>query len=172
MSVDTLQNYKLLAEMIPELEELLDTGIVTKTTTLAIMKNFGRCKNDENKKIFDRAGEIYSQFWNDEMLDEISQKIAKGMPAILILVTVGAMVGTWMAAGTIPLMIYYGVQIVNPKFLLVTAFLISNTIKITIFSRKREIEIMRLVGASNFSIKQPFAIEGLIIGIFGSIKYL
>ena len=41
----------------------------------------------------------------DEMLDEISNKIAKGMPAILILVTVGAMVGTWMAAGTIPLMI-------------------------------------------------------------------
>lgn len=39
MSVDTLQNYKLLAEMIPELEELLDTGIVTKTTTLAMMKN-------------------------------------------------------------------------------------------------------------------------------------
>lgn len=31
MSVDTLQNYKMLAEMIPELEELLDTGIVTKT---------------------------------------------------------------------------------------------------------------------------------------------
>ncbi len=30
MSVDTLQNYKMLAEMIPELEELLDTGIVTK----------------------------------------------------------------------------------------------------------------------------------------------
>ena len=39
MSVDTLQNYKLLAEMIPELEELIDTGIVTKTTALAIMKN-------------------------------------------------------------------------------------------------------------------------------------
>ena len=51
----------------------------------------------------------------------------------------------------------------------VTAFLIVNTIKITIFSRQEEIEIKRLVGASNFSIKQPFVIEGLIIGIFGSI---
>ncbi len=51
----------------------------------------------------------------------------------------------------------------------VTAFLIANTIKITIFSRQEEIEIKRLVGASNFSIKQPFAIEGLIIGILGSI---
>lgn len=53
--------------------------------------------------------------------------------------------------------------------ILVTAFLISNTIKITIFSRKREIEIMRLVGASNLNIKIPFIFEGLFLGILGSI---
>lgn len=53
--------------------------------------------------------------------------------------------------------------------ILVTAFLISNTIKLAIFSRKTEIEIMRLVGASNISIKVPFLIEGSLIGIFGSI---
>lgn len=47
MSVDTLQNYKLLAEMIPELEELLDTGIVTKTTALAIMKNLSNQEQEE-----------------------------------------------------------------------------------------------------------------------------
>ena len=39
ISVDTLQNYKLLAEMIPEIEELMDTGIVTKTIALAMIKN-------------------------------------------------------------------------------------------------------------------------------------
>lgn len=38
ISVDTLQNYKQLANMIPELSELVDTGIVTETTTLFIMK--------------------------------------------------------------------------------------------------------------------------------------
>jgi cell division transport system permease protein len=53
--------------------------------------------------------------------------------------------------------------------ILVTAFLISNTIKITIFSRKREIEIMRLVGASNINIKIPFIFEGLFLGILGSV---
>ena len=53
--------------------------------------------------------------------------------------------------------------------ILVTSFLIANTIKLAIHSRKREIEIMRLVGASNISIKIPFIIEGLFIGIFGSI---
>ena len=51
----------------------------------------------------------------------------------------------------------------------VTVFLIMNTIKLTIFSRKREISIMRVVGASNFSIKTPFVIEGMIIGAIGSI---
>ena len=55
------------------------------------------------------------------------------------------------------------------SLVLVTAFLIVNTIKITIFSRQEDIEIKRLVGASNFSIKQPFVIEGLLIGIIGSI---
>ena len=55
------------------------------------------------------------------------------------------------------------------SLILVTAFLIVNTIKITIFSRQEEIEIKRLVGSSNFSIKQPFVIEGLFIGIIGSI---
>ena len=53
--------------------------------------------------------------------------------------------------------------------IIVTAFLIANTIKITIFSRKREISIMRLVGASNINIKIPFIFEGLFLGIMGSI---
>lgn len=51
----------------------------------------------------------------------------------------------------------------------VTIFLICNTIKLTIFARKSEIEIMRLVGISNFVIKLPFVIEGLFLGILGSI---
>ena len=47
--------------------------------------------------------------------------------------------------------------------------MIANTIKLAIYARKREIEIMRLVGASNISIKIPFVIEGLFLGFIGSI---
>lgn len=53
--------------------------------------------------------------------------------------------------------------------IVVTAFLISNTIKITIFSRRHEIDIMRLVGTSNIVIKLPFLIEGFVLGIIGAV---
>ncbi len=48
-------------------------------------------------------------------------------------------------------------------------FLIANTIKITIIARKREIQIMKLVGATNWFIRWPFFIEGLLLGILGAI---
>ena len=60
----------------------------------------------------------------------------------------------------------YGIVI---ALIIVTVFLIINTIKLTISARKREISIMRLVGASNFTIKTPFIIEGMILGLLGSI---
>lgn len=62
-----------------------------------------------------------------------------------------------------------GSLIIVVALIIVTAFLISNTIKIAIIARRKEIEIMRLVGASNLNIKIPFIFEGLIIGIIGSI---
>lgn len=61
------------------------------------------------------------------------------------------------------------VVVVVIALVVVTSFLISNTIKLTIFSRRNEIEIMRLVGASNVTIKLPFLFEGFIIGLIGSI---
>ena len=48
-------------------------------------------------------------------------------------------------------------------------FLISNTIKITIYARSTEIEIMKLVGATNWFIRLPFLLEGLFLGVLGSI---
>jgi len=62
-----------------------------------------------------------------------------------------------------------GTVIAAAALSVVTIFLIVNTIKLTVFSRRTEISIMRLVGASNFRIKFPFVIEGIILGIIGSI---
>lgn len=50
-----------------------------------------------------------------------------------------------------------------------TMFLIANTIKLTIVARKREIMIMKLVGATNGFIRWPFFVEGLLLGVVGSL---
>jgi cell division transport system permease protein len=50
-----------------------------------------------------------------------------------------------------------------------SALLIANTIRLSIFSRRREIEVMKLVGATNWFVRGPFMLEGLIVGFIGSL---
>ncbi len=50
-----------------------------------------------------------------------------------------------------------------------SALLIANTIRLSIFSRRREIEVMKLVGATNWFVRGPFMLEGLIVGLIGSV---
>ncbi|MBU5592581.1 permease-like cell division protein FtsX [Clostridium sp. MSJ-4] len=51
----------------------------------------------------------------------------------------------------------------------VSLFLIGNTIKLTVFSRRREIGIMKFVGATDWFIRWPFIIEGMTMGVFGAL---
>lgn len=78
MDVRTLQNYKMLADMIPELEELMDTGIVSKTTALSMIKNLSEEEQeslieslDTTKKITKREAEKYIE--EIKLLKENSQ---------------------------------------------------------------------------------------------------
>ncbi|MFV0287826.1 MAG: permease-like cell division protein FtsX [Mycoplasmatales bacterium] len=66
-------------------------------------------------------------------------------------------------------MISFGAILVSAIFAVVTMFLITNTIKLTINSRRKEIEIMRLVGATKGYITIPFAFEGALLGFIGGI---
>jgi cell division transport system permease protein len=53
--------------------------------------------------------------------------------------------------------------------LIASTMLIANTIRLSIFSRRREIEVMKLVGATNWFVRGPFMLEGLLCGLLGSI---
>ena len=53
--------------------------------------------------------------------------------------------------------------------LIASMLLIANTIRLSIFARRREIEVMKLVGATNWFVRGPFMVEGLICGLAGSI---
>ena len=53
--------------------------------------------------------------------------------------------------------------------LIASVILIANTIRLSIFSRRREIEVMKLVGATNWFVRGPFMLEGLLQGLVGSI---
>ncbi|HXV58753.1 MAG TPA: permease-like cell division protein FtsX [Gaiellaceae bacterium] len=53
--------------------------------------------------------------------------------------------------------------------LIASTILIANTIRLSIFSRRREIEVMKLVGATNWFVRAPFMLEGLLCGLAGSV---
>lgn len=67
-----------------------------------------------------KLGYTYNQIQN-AMVD----KIAKTMPATLILLSVGFVISSWIYSGTVPMLIYYGVQIINPKYFLICSFIIA-----------------------------------------------
>ena len=71
-------------------------------------------------------------------------------------VTVARVLSTAFAIATIVLLIS-------------SALLIANTIRLSIFARKREIEVMKLVGATNWFVRGPFMLEGLITGVLGAL---
>lgn len=65
-----------------------------------------------------------------DILGSIAQKIAKTMPALLILITVGGMIGAWIISGTIPYMIYYGLKIIDPTWIYVIALFVTSVVSI------------------------------------------
>ena len=70
--------------------------------------------------------------------------------------------------GTINL-IEKGMWVATGIFALAAMLLISTTVRLSIFARRREVEIMRLVGATNWFIRWPFVLEGFITGLIGAV---
>ncbi len=65
--------------------------------------------------------------------------------------------------------IRFGSSIMVIIFLIVSIFIISNTIKLTVFARRKEINIMKYIGATDWFIRWPFVVEGVIISTIGAV---
>lgn len=61
--------------------------------------------------------------WSD-LEDGITKRLSTAIPALFIILAVGIVVGTWMYSGTVPALIYYGLEFLNPHYFLVSAFII------------------------------------------------
>lgn len=60
----------------------------------------------------------------DEIMENIASKISKALPAILVLLTIGMVIGSWIASGTIPMLVYYGIKLIHPDAIYVVAFVV------------------------------------------------
>lgn len=73
---------------------------------------------------------VFNKISYRRMIDEVAENLKTATAALLILLMVGALAGTWLVSGIIPTMIYYGLQILNPTFFLVACVLICAVISI------------------------------------------
>jgi len=64
------------------------------------------------------------------ILKKMVNTIHSAMPAILILLIIGALAGAWMISGVVPAMIYYGLDIISPRFFLVTAVVVGSIVSV------------------------------------------
>ena len=61
--------------------------------------------------------------WND-IQKGIIQKLAKALPTLFILFAIGLIIGSWIVSGTIPMLVYYGIKIIDPNYIYVLAFIV------------------------------------------------
>lgn len=67
---------------------------------------------------------LWMGFKWEEIMENIASKISKALPAILVLLTIGMVIGSWIASGTIPMLVYYGIKLIHPDSIYVVAFIV------------------------------------------------
>ncbi len=105
----------------------------------------------------------------DDIINSIVGKLSKTMPAILILIVVGLLIGSWMIGGTIPMMVYYGLKIINPKFMIITSFFVTAFVSIctgTSWGSAGTIGVALMGVAAGMGIPLPAAAGAIVSGAY------
>jgi NhaC family Na+:H+ antiporter len=103
------------------------------------------------------------------MREKILHTILSAMEAILILFLIGALSGAWMISGIIPMMIYYGIEIMHPSFLLVASVLICSMVSLATGSSWSTVATMgvAIIGIGNaFGLSQGLVAGAIISGAY------
>ena len=113
-------------------------------------------------------GLFYGTTWN-EIADAVSEKIGKSFMAIFIFVFVGMIIGTWMLSGTIPMLIYYGLKLLNPQLFLISAFVITVIVSVctgTSFGSVGTVGLALIGVAQGLGVNLPAAAGAIISGAY------
>ncbi len=113
-------------------------------------------------------GLFYGSTWN-EIADAVSNKIGKSFMAIFIFVFVGMIIGTWMLSGTIPMLIYYGLKLLNPAWFLASAFIITAIVSVctgTSFGSVGTVGLALIGVAEGLGVYLPAAAGAIISGAY------
>lgn len=171
-SIDTIVKDKQKQQLLQDIKKLDTVKSVKLSTGKEELENY-KAEYSEDSSLFDmyegKANPIRDTFLiemkNGKDIQQTAKKIAdmKGI--------VSAEYGGESTSGMIATFekIREGGMLFIIFLVIIAVFLISNKIKMSIYTRKQEIAIMRFVGASNWAIKFPMMLEGIFIGLLGSL---
>lgn len=165
----TIGQKKAVEEKINSLDEVVKVTFESKSEA---MKKFKEQIGEENKLLVEGLEEdnplpdsFVVKVKSPEMVSKVVESV-KGMDGIYeiqdgkkIVDTIIKITSTIKWVGLVLFIVLIGVSL----------FLIGNTIKITVYSRRREIGIMKYIGATDWFIRWPFIIEGMLMGVIGAV---
>ncbi|MFZ3389515.1 MULTISPECIES: Na+/H+ antiporter NhaC [Buttiauxella] len=103
----------------------------------------------------------------DDILKSICEKISEALPVILIVASIGFLIGAWMVSGTIPMMIYYGLKLINPQYFYISAFLLGALISVctgTSWGSIGTVGIAMIGVAIGLNVSLPIAAGAIVSG--------
>lgn len=165
---------KQIDDIGSQMKAMPEVLVVTYTTAEKAWEEFSSQMFGDQTDLIDGFGDDNPLEGSDSYtvtLHDISQqkKVAKQIEKIAGVRQVKNAENTAKSLSSINMLIGYACASIILILVGVAIFLINITISSGIFARKEEIAIMKLIGATDFFIKAPFIIEGLIIGVIGSI---